>query len=285
MGSDLSIMIAKGLGKVRRFKASSAVVVGGGVFFAGFIISSVFFINAYFTQLRENSDLRKHVATLERREKATHEKIYRMREKTALLKEYIRLMKKPSGKLLERIARTNETRAEEKSAVPAVPVKTVKSPEKEPKPVTAESESSPVPQEQAGKDEAASQEAAPKTTDPRVLIDGLKVARKNTSLNVSFKLMKTAQDSLPLRGYVHMIVMDGNVSPPQARTFPHEVLKDGIPVDHKRGQLFIIKHFKVLRGRFFLSGLKHVPDSIRIFVYDKDGALLLDRELPMKAAG
>ena len=280
MGSDLSIMIAKDLGKVRRFKASSVVVFGGGVFFAVFIISSVFFINAYFTQLRENSDLKKHVAALERREKATHKKIYRMREKVALLKEYTRLMKKPSGKLLDRLAR-----AEEEGAAAAVPFKKVKSPEKEPKPVPAESESSPVPQEQAGKDEAASQEATPETTEPRVLIDGLKVARKNTSLNVSFRLVKTAQDSLPLEGYVHMIVMDGNVSPPQTRAFPHEVLKDGIPVNHKRGQLFIIKHFKVVRGRFFLSGVKHIPDSIRIFVYDKEGALLLDRELPMKSAG
>jgi len=81
-----------------------------------------------------------------------------------------------------------------------------------------------------------------------------------------------------------MIVVDKNVDPPQVRSFPHEVLKDGFPVSYNRGQLFVIKHFRTVQGKFFLGGTKQTPASLRVIVYDNDGRLLLDDKVPLKNA-
>jgi len=285
MRSDLSIMVVRGLGKVRRFKASSFLLLGSALFFAVFIIFSIFAINEYFAKRRENADLRRHLAALEQRENLTHRKIYRMQQKVALLEDYIRLLEKPSqkakpeayseplmfaGKTVQseqsRDAPKNspEVAAREKTVVPDVPDKPPKVTEKEKTTISEEPEK------------------GPETGKAMVSVENLTFQRKNTRLTVFFKLAKTAGDAIPLRGYLHMIIVDKNVEPPQVRTFPHEVLKDGIPMNFKRGQLFVIKHFRVVRGKFFLGGTKQSPDAVRVFVYDKEGVLLLDKKLLVK---
>lgn len=290
MRSDLSIMVVRGLGKVRRFKASSFLLLGSALFFAVFIIFSIFAINEYFAKRRENADLRRHLAALEQRENLTHRKIYRMQQKVALLEDYIRLLEKPSqkakpeayseplmfaGKTVQseqsRDAPENspEVAAREKTVVPDVPDKPPKVTEKEKTPVSEEPE-------------GVKPEKVPETGKPMVSVENLTFQRKNTRLTVFFKLAKTAGDAIPLRGYLHMIIVDKNVEPPQVRTFPHEVLKDGIPMNFKRGQLFVIKHFRVVRGKFFLGGTKQSPDAVRVFVYNKEGVLLLDKKLLVK---
>ena len=265
MHSDLSIMVVRGIGKVRRFKASSFLLFASGLFFAVFIVFSVFVINAYFAKRRENTDLRKQVTALEQRENQSHQRIYRMQQKVALLEDYIRLLEKPSAKTKpeaysEPLPAAGKSVPAEKT--PDVPVK--------PREVTGQ-EKTPV---------LGEQEKEPEK--PLVLVQSVTFQRKNTRLTVSFRLVKTAKDIIPLRGYLHMIVLDKNVDPPLIRSFPHEVLKEGIPVSYKRGQLFVIKHFKVVRGKFFLGGTKQSPASLRVIVYNKDGVLLLDRELALK---
>jgi len=159
--------------------------------------------------------------------------------------------------------------AREKTVVPDVPDKPPKVTEKEKTPVSEEPE-------------GVKPEKVPETGKPMVSVENLTFQRKNTRLTVFFKLAKTAGDAIPLRGYLHMIIVDKNVEPPQVRTFPHEVLKDGIPMNFKRGQLFVIKHFRVVRGKFFLGGTKQSPDAVRVFVYNNEGVLLLDKELLVK---
>jgi hypothetical protein len=285
MRSDLSIMVVRGLGKVRRFKASSFLLLGSALFFAVFIIFSIFAINEYFAKRRENADLRRHLAALEQRENLTHRKIYRMQQKVALLEDYIRLLEKPSQKakpeayseplmLAGKTVQSEQSRdapenspevaAREKTVVPDVPDKPPKVTEKEKTTISEEPEK------------------GPETGKPMVSVENLTFQRKNTRLTVFFKLAKTAGDAIPLRGYLHMIIVDKNVEPPQVRTFPHEVLKDGIPMNFKRGQLFVIKHFRVVRGKFFLGGTKQSPDAVRVFVYNNEGVLLLDKELLVK---
>lgn len=302
MRSDLSIMVVRGLGKVRRFKASSFFLLGSALFFAVFIVFSVFAINEYFAKRRETADLRKQLAALEQGQGQAQQRLYRMQQKVALLESYIRLLEKPSQKAKPEAyseplmfagksaqsgespdVRENppEALAQDKTTIPDV----AKAPEvtgKEKTPVAGKPERAPVPAEQQEEPEGVKPEKAPETEKPVVSVENLMFQHKNTSLTVSFKLAKTAEDAIPLRGYLHMIIVDKNVEPPQVRTFPHEVLKDGIPVSYKRGQLFVIKHFRVVRGRFFLGGTKQSPDSVRVFVYDKDGVLLLDKELQLK---
>ncbi len=303
MGGDLSIMVAMGLGKVRRFKASSTLLLGSGLFFAAFIIFSIFAINGYFSVQRENAELRKQLAALEQLENLSHRKIYRMQQKVALLEDYIRLLEKPAQKakpeaysepLLfaekpvqqEKAVDTPKMppviTARKKTALPVVTVNPPKGTEKEKTSVSEGPGKAQVTAEKQKAPEEVRPEKAWKTAKPVVSVQALKFQRRNTRLTVSFKLAKTASDAIPLRGYLHMIIMDRNLDPPQVRTFPHEVLKDGVPVNYKRGQLFVIKHFRVVRGKFFLGGTKESPDSVRVFVYDKDGVLLLEDELQLK---
>ena len=305
MAGDLSIMVVRGLGKVRRFKISSSLLIGSGLFFAAFIIASVFVINAYFAQLRENTEIRNHLAALKERETQDQQKISRMQQRVALLEEYIRLLEKPSAKAkpeayseplmvgkkavaTKKIPAAVDTSPDkatgENTALPAITVKTAHVAEKEETQVVDGSEKSPGLPAQEKDPKSAEQVKGPEPERSAVSVGDLRMQRKNTRLIVSFKLAKRAKDAIPLRGYLHMIIVDKNVDPPQVLTFPHEVLKDGIPVNYKRGQLFVIKHFRVVRGRFFLGGTKQSPDSVRVFVYDKDGLLLLDSMLQVKKA-
>jgi len=303
MSGDLSIMVVRGLGKVRRFKASSSLLLGSAVFLGVFIIFSIFAINEYFAKRRENADLRKQLATLEQGQSQVHQRLYRMQQKVALLEDYIRLLEKPSAKAKSEAysqplmfagkpvqaeespdapVSPPKVTARKKIVVPGVTDKRPKVTVKERPPVIAEPKKAPVLAEQEKAVEAAPRGKETETEKPAVSVQGLTFQHKNTRLTVSFKLAKTAEDAIPLRGYLHMIIVDKNVEPPQVRTFPHEVLKDGIPVSYKRGQLFVIKHFRVVRGKFFLGGTKQSPDSVRVFVYNKDGVLLLDKELDLK---
>ncbi len=294
MGGDLSIMVVRGLGKVRRFKASFFLLLASALFLAVFIIFSIFAINEYFAGRRENADLRKQLSALEQGQSQAHQRLYRMQQKVALLESYIRLLEKPSARTKPEAysepaekspdvpGNPPEVTAREKTAVPDVPGKPPKVTEKEKTPISEEPKKAPALAKQEKGQEQAKQQQEPETEKPLVSVRNVTFQRKNTRLIVSFKLAKTAEDAIPLRGYLHMIIVDKNVTPPQVRTFPHEVLKDGIPVSYKRGQLFVIKHFRVVRGKFFLGGTKQSPTSLRVFVYNKDGVLLLDKELELK---
>lgn len=305
MKSDLSIMFVRGLGKVRRFKASSLLLLGSALFFAGFILFSLFAINGYFAEHRENADLKKEIEALGQERSRTHQRLARVRQQVAVLKDYIRLLEKPSAKASPDaysealrfagmpISVEKKLPAPEKSTQPkdqartqeTIDRKEASAPEKH---ADAQKETkqaaAPVPEDRANVQNGVEQTAVSESEEPLVSIRNFIFDRKNTRLSISFRLVNRAEDLTPLRGYLHMIVVDTNVDPPQVRSFPHEVLKDGFPVSYKRGQLFIIKHFKTVRGKFFLGGTKQTPASLRVIVYDNDGRLLLDDKVPLKNA-
>jgi hypothetical protein len=287
MRSDLSFMVVRGLGKVRRFKASSFLLLGSALFFAGFILFSVFAINGYFAEQQENADLKKEIAALGRQQSRTHQRLARIRQQVAVLKDYILILEKPSAK-----ASPEAYSGQLRFAGKAIPVeKALPVPERSPEAMeqakpqeVVDREKAPTPEKQANAKNGAEQAAAPQSEKPSISIQDFTFDRKNTRLSVSFRLVSKVEDVAPLQGYLHMVIVDRNVDPPQIRSFPHEVLKDGFPMSYNRGQLFVIKHFKTVRGKFFLGGTREAPASLRVIVYNKDGLLLLDSELPLKNA-
>jgi outer membrane biosynthesis protein TonB len=287
MRSDLSIMVVRGVGKVRRFKASSFLLIGSSLFFAVFIVFSIFAINEYFAKRRETTDLTKKITELEKQRNQSRKRLHRMRQQVALLKDYIRLLEKPSSKTAPE-AYSEPLPAAEKPAPekdsPVVQEKPPETPMQEEIQDAADRQKAPTSEAREEKREETEETNLPAPEKPLVAIENLTSQHKNTRLTISFRLAKTTGDKTPLRGYLHMILVDKNVDPPQIRSFPHEVLKGGIPVSYKRGQVFVIKHFRVVHGKFFLGGTKEAPASLRIFVYDKDGVLLLDRKLTLKNA-
>ncbi len=280
-------MVVRGLGKVRRFKASSFLLLGSALFFAGFILFSVFAINGYFAAQRKNADLKKEITALGQQQSRTHQRLARIREQVAVLKDYVRILEGPSAKgspetYSEPLRFAGKSIPVEK--VPPVPEKSPEATEQAKSQEVLDREEAPTPEKQANAQNGVEQAAAPESEKPSVSIQDFTFDRKNTRLSVSFRLVNTVEDVTPLQGYLHMVIVDRNVDPPQIRSFPHEVLKDGFPVSYNRGQLFVIKHFKTVRGKFFLGGTKEAPASLRVIVYNKDGLLLLDSELVLKNA-
>ncbi|MFX0202644.1 MAG: hypothetical protein ACFFCW_41605, partial [Candidatus Hodarchaeota archaeon] len=61
-------------------------------------------------------------------------------------------------------------------------------------------------------------------------------------------------------------------------SYPKEILKNGLPHNYKKGELFIIKRFKPIHGRIDLGSPDETPSIIRVLVYDQSGALILKKE-------
>jgi hypothetical protein len=277
MKTNLSIMVMKGVGKVRRFQISSRLLSWSALFFASYIVVSIFAVNAYFEKRRENASLQKQVATANEAANDSRRQLLRLQQHLAVLKDYIHLIENPSDKIrpAENPGATGKIQPAEN---PGATGKT--QPAEDPR--TSATQESP-----RAKAVESSPEAARVAGEPgakAVAIQDFAVKFENTRMTVSFKLVNTSLNQGPLRGYIHMITLDRNSEPPLIQSFPHETLEKGIPVSYKRGQLFRIKNFMTIRGKFFLSGTKQPPASLRVLIYDHEGLLLLDKAFDLKHA-
>jgi len=275
MKTDLSIIVMKGIGKVRRFHISSRLLFWSSLFFACYIVASIFAVNGYFEKRRENRSLEKQVAMTKEAAKGSEREVLRLQQHLAVLEDYIHLTEDRAGK--SRPAKN-----------PQPPIKTEQA--KDPPPESQSTEDSQLTTTQESplaKAEGSSPEpvqAEREAEDSPVAIQDFTVHFDNTKMTVSFRLVNRSQSQSSLKGYIHMIVLDRNADPPLIRSFPHETLEKGIPVSYKRGQLFNIKNFRAIRGKFFLSGTKQLPTSLRIFVYDHEGILLLQKAFDLNHA-
>ncbi|MFZ0450918.1 MAG: hypothetical protein WAL98_16905 [Desulfatiglandaceae bacterium] len=268
MSTDLSIMIMKEIGKVRRFQISSRLLFWSSLFFASYIVVSIFAVNAYFEKRRENTSLEKKVTMAREAASDSKRELLRLQQHLAVLEDYIHLIENPGDK-------TGRAKDPEASGKPQ--------PAEAPPPsgTSAAHESLQI------KAALSSPELVRAEREPAgkaVAIQDFAVNLENTRMTVSFKLVNTSLNQGSLRGYIHMITLDRNADPPLIRTFPHETLEKGIPVSYKRGQLFQIKHFMTIRGKFFLSGTKQSPSSLRVFIYDHEGLMLLDKAFDLNNA-
>ncbi len=282
MSAKLSIMVVKGIGKVRRFQISSHLLLWSSLFLATYIVASIFAVNGYFEKRRENRSLQKQVAMTKEAARDSKGELLRLQQHLAVLEDYIHLTENHSGKsrLAEDPKPSRKIQPEEapepfgknQSTADLQPFGR-KQPAEAPQPTeTHES-----PQAKAAESSPETIRAEREPAEPQVSIQDFAVNFENTKMTVSFRLVNTSPNQGPLKGYIHMITLDRNADPPLIRSFPHETLEKGIPVSYKRGQLFHIKNFRTIRGKFFLSGTKQPPASLRLFIYDHEGLLLLEK--------
>ena len=104
------------------------------------------------------------------------------------------------------------------------------------------------------------------------------IQKEGTRMTVDFKLVNTNPDETAVGGYIHMFAMGKSDDPPPECTFPRVRVKEGIPVNFRRGQLFDIQRFKPVHGKFNFPPNSEPPTAIRVLVYDQSGVLLLERE-------
>jgi len=275
MKTDLSIMVMKEIGKVRRFHISSRLLFWSSLFFACYIVASIFAVNGYFEKRRENHSLEKRVAMIKEAARNSKRELLRLQQHLAVLEDYIHLTEVRAGK-------------SRPAGIPQPSIKTQQAEAPPPQSQSTGDPQSPTTRESprakaVGSNPEPVQEEREEGGNP-VAIQDFTVNFNNTKMTVSFRLVNHSPNQSPLKGYIHMITLDRNANPPLIRSFPHETLEKGIPVNYKRGQLFNIKNFRAIRGKFFLSGTKQLPASLRVFVYDHEGLLLLQKGFDLNNA-
>jgi hypothetical protein len=251
--SDLTVMILGKVGKSRSFKISSRIFFWACLFFAAYIITSVLVFNGYFSELRSNRSQQALLDQLQQEIKDTKKGLHISKQHLILLEEAVYEMS--AGREKPAKMTMPETAAPKKaeSSVEAAPVERI---------------------------EKTSDVQVPDIVD----IKDLEIRREETMLKINFKLVNIHQDEAPVSGYVYVIAMNKDNEPPYLWTYPKVALKNGLPVDYKRGQLFFIKRFKTIRGEYSINSETEYPSAVKVIVYDHPGTLIFQKEFEVEKA-
>jgi hypothetical protein len=246
--SAFHVMVSRGVGKVRSFSLSPRILLVSVLFLACYIIVSLFIINDYFDKHRTNKAQLTKIDRLQKQVENARKHLYQSEQRVILLKKYDKNSKSDVAITLEPVQseKIESTKVEEADDIEAA----------------EESEEGP-------------QEAV-------VEIKDLATQKKEGKLTVSFKIVNPDQGNTPLRGYVHIIVTDKDSDPLQLWTYPKVALRDGVPVNYKRGRLFVIKNFRTIRGEFFLDSHEGSALSLKIIVYDQAGNQIFQKDFEVE---
>jgi uncharacterized coiled-coil protein SlyX len=242
----ITIMIMRSLGKVRSFKISPPFLYMGVIFILLNITATIYFGNRFFELLHTKALQSEKIRALETEASKNLKTIHRNQQHMAILEEYIRNIESPK----KPHASSNKSFFLRRESEPSTP-----EPEKVP-------ESKPP--------EAASTQV--------VDIKDVDIKKEGSELTVNFRVVNLRELDNPIGGYIHMIAVGKDGYSPSAWTFPNEELKDGLPVDFRRGQLFLIQRYKPIDGNFYLPTTSDPPSSIKVLVYNQTGILLLEKE-------
>jgi hypothetical protein len=240
----LTVMILGQVGKVRSFKISARFAAIACLFFALYMSLSVWIIYRYSTLLQDYAILSKKTDLLEGTLSDEKRNFYKAKQHLALLEDYI-----------ERLQR------QEKNGT-----------------FLDKDESSGQETEELGMWRSAGTGSQEENSDQIVGIKDLVIQNDGQRISVNFKLVNLQSQEKAVGGYVHMIARKGTSDPPQEWTYPRERIRNGIPENYRRGQLFLIQRFKPIYGKFNLKPGSERPSAIKIMIFDKLGAVILDRE-------
>jgi len=247
--SSFSVMIARGLGKVRSFNISSRFLFWATVVFVLYLVLSAVAISHYFGELRSNTDQLDLLQQLQNEIEDTKKTLYRARQRLKFLEDYIG---DPEGKQEKQVKSPGSEIINPVPTNPVIQEETLERP-----------------------DEADPAESV-------VDIKYLTTKRKGERLSVKFRLIKIKPDRDQLKGYVFMIAANNESDSPQLWTHPKAALKNGEPVNYKRGQVFKVRNYRIIRGKYFLDSETETPSFLKILVYDESGKLILKKEFSIE---
>ena len=257
--NDVTMMIIGKRGHVRTFRISFRFFFWISVLIVLNILTSIFFFSEYLDERRTNKNYLTELKRLQHEVKETKRILDRSKHHLALLENSIQDLKTQNKAPTESVSPAETT--DSKSAPPEVERKSIEKEEIQP---VEKVES--IPQEQF------------------VDIKDLAIKKEGEKLTISFKLVNMYRDKRPVDGYVHIIAFDKNSDPPLFLAFPEVALKDGIPVEFKRGQPFFIKRFKTIRGKYLLDTGTGSVSSIKVLIYNKSGTLVFQKEYDVENA-
>ena len=196
----------------------------------------------------------KRIARLEQEATTMRKARDQSQERLALLKDYLESIEGRRGK--DEIPEMEAAPTEQKV-------------KREPSPAT---EPTPAPQGQAVT------QLEPVITEGIVELRDVTLRIEETRLLVDFKLYKITGNEPVIRGYVLIVVRDKNTSPPRELAFPYAELKNGMPVNYRRGQNFEIKRFKPIHGDFPLPSGSQSYSAVTVLVFHQEGTLIHKEE-------
>jgi len=248
-GSFFSVMIARGSGKVRSFNISSRLLFWATIVFVLYLVFSAVAISRYFGELRSNTVQLDLLQQLQNEIEDTKKTLYRARQRLKFLEDYI----------------GNSTGKQEKQIE------------------SSESEIiSPVPINPLIQEETLERPDEAVPAEPVVDIKNLTTKKGAGKLSVKFRLVKILPDRNQLKGYLFMIAANNETDPPQLWTHPRAALKNGEPINYKRGQFFKVRNYRIIRGKYFLEPETETPSLLKILVYDESGKLIFKKEFSIE---
>lgn len=154
----------------------------------------------------------------------------------------------------------------------------------------AETEAGPAPESPAAEAPAAPEGAAaagvetPAAGQRAVTVEDFRLSREADSdkLRVQFKLINVAEGEEPVSGHTFVVLKNPDLPESRWLSLPRAPLTDGRPADPGRGRYFAIARFNTVR--FPAGGERQLGRLNRatVFVFDEDGALLLEKEFPVE---
>ena len=248
-GNHLTFMIMKSVGQVRSFKISPRILFLAALFLFLYILTSILVINEYLEIRQVSTSQSKMINKLDEAALKTNQHFERSRQQVAFLEDYIRNLEEEKGKSEETTSVSQTEKIEEKVEERyTAPPKTPLLKEKEEKP------------------------------EEIVDIKEMAIKKDGARIVLSLKLVNMNPGEEAVGGYIHIIAAGDKLVPPEGWTYPREKLKEGVPVNFRRGQPFRIQRFKPFKARFKLGPDDELPSVIRVFVYDQSGALMLKKE-------
>jgi hypothetical protein len=254
--NTLTIMVLGSVGRIRSFKVSRRGIIGAVIFILLYVPASIYLINEFF-ELRHNYKVQGTILDETNRELLElNQSLIKSDQHLALLNDYIQ-------DLQAFVSREPETSSS--------PVESTVSQEVE---ETGEKEVSAV-----------------KETDTlqtgfgdSVVVEDVVIQKEGAQMTVAFKLSNTQPDENTVGGYVHIIAESESNDRRKLWSYPKETLKDGLPSNFRRGELFYIKRFKQIIGKIDLGSDQIKPTSIKVLVYSQPGTLIYEKEYEVSNA-
>ena len=249
----LTIMIIRGVDKVRSFRISPLILFLVTIFFLIFTFSSIFYLNKYFKYFYiydENTTQNEKIERLTGEVSKNKKLLQRSKEQVAFLEDYIRNL-------------------EEQWERGSKPIEDEKLRERSPgllaEDLTEDSD-------QEGKFTGV------------VDIKDMIIQKDGSRVSVKFKLINMQPGENTASGYIHIIARDENASPQKEWTYPKEKLQNGVPLNFRLGRLFRINRFKRIHGKFDLALNSESPSIIKVLVYGQSGELILEKTFEVSDA-
>jgi len=248
--SSFTVMISRGTGKVRSLSFSSRFLLWASVIFTLYLVVSGVAISLYLKDLWNETVQLDQIEQLADETEETRRALYQARQRLKLLEDTVDALQGKEKKE----AGTPKTEA-----------------------------SDPVREESTSPDKAGYSPAEGAPPEPVVIIQGLATKRIGERLSVAFRLARAKPDRRQLAGYLFIIAATAS-DPPRFWTYPKQVpLKDGVPVDHKRGWAFKVRNYRMFEGNFSI-GSAETPSLLSILAYDTSGELILNMAFAIEEA-